>query len=88
MAYTSMKKIIMNENAKYKNELITAEEYELWKINTQNKLDVFFACSRLTQAQYEELCGMLLTPEADSSSTEEAIGQFAVLIRGKESVRY
>ena len=59
MAYISMKKLITNENNKYESGAITAEEYGLWKTNTQNKLDVFFACNRLTQAQYEELCGML-----------------------------
>ena len=60
MAYVSMKKLITNENSKYNSGLIVADEYELWKTNTQNKLDVFFACNRLTQAQYEELCGMLI----------------------------
>ena len=60
MAYTSMKRLITNENTKYNNGSITAEEYELWKETSQNKLDVFFACNRLTQTQYEELCGMLI----------------------------
>lgn len=66
MAYVSMKKLITNENNKYTSEAITAEEYELWKGNTQNKLDVFFACNRLTQTQYEELCGLLI-----DTATEE-----------------
>lgn len=60
MAYISMKKLITNENSKYNSGVITAEEYELWRTNTQNKLDVFFACNRITQVQYEELCGMLI----------------------------
>ena len=64
MAYVSMKKLITNKNSKYNSGLIAADEYELWKINTQNKLDVFFACNRLTQAQYEELCGMLIDTTA------------------------
>lgn len=64
MAYVSMKKLITNENNKYESGVITAEEYGLWKTNTQNKLDVFFACNRLTQAQYEELCGMLIDAAA------------------------
>ena len=59
MAYVSMKKLIMNENSKYNSGVVTSEEYELWKTNTQNKLDVFFACNRMTQAQYEELTGLL-----------------------------
>ena len=60
MAYVSMKKLIANENSKYESGVITAEEYGIWKTNTQNKLDVFFACNRMTQAQYEELCDMLI----------------------------
>lgn len=60
MAYISMKKLITNENNKYDSGAVTVEEYGLWKTNTQNKLDVFFACNRMTQAQYEELCGMLI----------------------------
>lgn len=64
MAYVSMKKLITNENSKYNSGLIAADEYELWKTNTQNKLDVFFACNRLTQAQYEELYGMLIDTTA------------------------
>ena len=67
MAYMSMKKLIINENKKYESASITVEEYDLWKENTQNKLDVFFACNRLTQTQYEELCGMFI----DTSSTTE-----------------
>lgn len=66
MAYMSMKKLIVNENKKYENAAITAEEYNLWKENTQNKLDVFFACNRLTQSQYEELCGMLIDIASDT----------------------
>lgn len=60
MAYTSMKRIITNENNQYNAGTVTVEEYNLWKVNTQNKLDVFFACNRLTKVQYEELCGLLI----------------------------
>lgn len=67
MAYTSMKRIITNENIKYNNGSITADEYELWKETSQNKLDVFFACNRLTQTQYEELCGMLIDTTSASA---------------------
>ena len=66
MAYTSMKKLIINENKKYRNASITVEEYDLWKSNTQNKLDVFFACNRLTQMQYEELCDMLINTNSEN----------------------
>lgn len=59
MAYTIMKKLITNQNNKLTNGSITQEEYELFKVNTMKKLDVFLACDRLTSAQYEELVGML-----------------------------
>lgn len=59
MAYTTMKKLITNQNNKLANGSITQEEYELFKVNTMKKLDVFLACDRLTSAQYEELVGML-----------------------------
>lgn len=59
MAYSSMKKIITNQNKRLENGLITDEEYELFKANTMKKLDVFLACDRLTPAQYEELVDMM-----------------------------
>lgn len=59
MAYTTMKKLITNQNNKLANGSITQEEYELFKVNTMKKLDVFLACDRLTASQYEELVGML-----------------------------
>ena len=60
MAYTSMEKLIANQNIKYKNGTVDAESYNMWKITTMNKLDVFLAGDRITLAQYEELVGMLL----------------------------
>ena len=60
MAYTSMKKLITNQNIKYMNGTVDAESYNMWKITTMNKLDVFLAGDRITLAQYEELVGMLL----------------------------
>ena len=59
MAYTIMKKLIENQNNKLKNGTITAEEYELFKVNSMKKLDVFLACDRITSAQYEELVAMM-----------------------------
>lgn len=61
MAYTSMKKIIENQNIKYKNQAIDAGSYNMWKDTTMNKLDVFLASDRITHLQYEELKEMLLT---------------------------
>ena len=63
MAYISMKKLITNENNKYNSGTIIVDEYNLWKANTTKKLDVFYACNRLTDVQYEELIGMFLTVE-------------------------
>lgn len=59
MAYRSMVKLINNENALYEAGRVTAEEYAAWKENTMNKLDVFLACNRITEEQYQELVGML-----------------------------
>lgn len=59
MAYTTMKRLIENENNKLENGTISEDIYALWKESTLNKLDVFLACNRLTSAQYEELVGML-----------------------------
>lgn len=64
MAYQSMKKLINNQNIKYNNGSVDAESYNIWKANTLNKLDVFLACDRLTQAQYEELTGLLIDTTA------------------------
>ena len=55
-----MKKLITNQNIKYMNGTVDAESYNMWKITTMNKLDVFLTGDRITQVQYEELVGMLL----------------------------
>lgn len=68
MAYMSMKRIIANENNQFNAGSITFDEYNLWKETTQNKLDVFFACNRLTQTQYEELCGLLINTLGTTTS--------------------
>lgn len=60
MAYSSMKKLIANQNIKYGNGTVDADSYNMWKSSTMNKLDVFLSCDRITQTQYEELNGMLL----------------------------
>ena len=58
MAYKSMKKLILNANAQFQNGYWTAEEYEEYKDAQQNKIDVFYAKGRITEAQYEELTGL------------------------------
>lgn len=60
MAYATMKKLIVNENNKFNAGLVSEEEYSLWKESTANKLDVFLACGRITDKQYEDLIGMLI----------------------------
>lgn len=59
MAYITMKKLITNEKNKLSNGVISQEDYDLFKVNTMNKLDVFLACNRITTAQYEELVAMM-----------------------------
>ena len=62
MIYTTMKKLILNANAKVQSGAWSAEEYEEYKASQQNKLDIFFAKGRLTEAQYEELTDLWLVP--------------------------
>lgn len=60
MTYSTMKKLILNANAKYQSGVWTEEEYNEYKQEQQNKLDVFYAKGRLTDSQYEELTGLWL----------------------------
>lgn len=71
MAYKTMKKLIENANSNVISGSWSAEEYEAYKLIQQNKLDVFYANGRLTQAQYEELTGMWLTPNENEGETSE-----------------
>lgn len=59
MAYRAMKKVIENANKRLENGEMTQEEYDLFKQDSLNKLDVFLACNRITITQYEELEKML-----------------------------
>lgn len=61
MTYSTMKKLIMNANAKFQSGTWTAKQYEEYKASQQNKLDVFYAKGRLTEAQYEELTDMWIS---------------------------
>lgn len=63
MLYSSMKKLISNQNTKYTNEVVDAESYNNWKDTTMNKLDIFLACDRITSTQYQELVDMFITTE-------------------------
>ena len=55
MAYTTMKKLIVNANTRYEQGSMTKEEYGAYRGATLRKLDVFYAAGRLTEAQYGEL---------------------------------
>lgn len=60
MIYMVMQKLIQNENRMYENDQIGQEEYELWKTDIQNKLDVFYGMNRLSESQYRNLKEMIL----------------------------
>ena len=59
MTYTNCKKVIENQIKKRNAEIITAEEYEIFKSDMTNKLDVFLLNNRITKDQYTELIGLM-----------------------------
>ena len=59
MTYKNCKKVIENQIAKKNAETITAEEYEAFKSDMTNKLDVFLLNSRISREQYNELIGIM-----------------------------
>lgn len=58
MAYTSMKKLIENQNRKLAEGLITKGDYDVWKEKQMPKLDIFLTTDRLSETQYAELVNM------------------------------
>lgn len=58
MTYKTMKKLILNANAQFQGGNWTQDEYKEYQSTQQNKIDVFYAKGRLTEAQYEELTGL------------------------------
>lgn len=60
MIYFTMSKLISNANAQYQSGMWSREQYLDYKDSQQNKLDVFYAKNRLTEAQYNELTDMWL----------------------------
>lgn len=58
MAYKSLAKLITAENKQLESGAVTSEEYAAWKENTLKKMDVFLACDRITDAQYQDLMAM------------------------------
>lgn len=59
MTYKNCKKVIENQINKRNAETITAEEYEVFKSDMTNKLDVFLLNNRITKEQYTELIGLM-----------------------------
>jgi hypothetical protein len=59
MTYKNCKKVIENQIKKRNAETITAEEYEAFKIDMTEKLDVFLLNNRITKEQYTELVGIM-----------------------------
>lgn len=59
MTYKNCKKVIENQIKKRNAEIITAEEYETFKSDMTNKLDVFLLNNRITKEQYTELVGIM-----------------------------
>ena len=59
MTYKNCKKVIENQIRKKNAEVITAEEYDVFKSDMTNKLDVFLLNNRITKEQYTELIGLM-----------------------------
>lgn len=59
MTCKNCKKVIENQIKKKKSGVITSEDYETFKIDTTNKLDVFLLNNRITKEQYTELIGLM-----------------------------
>lgn len=55
MTYKNCKKVIENQIKKRNDKIIAAEEYEAFKVDMTNKLDVFLLNNRITKEQYTEL---------------------------------
>ena len=68
MTYSTMKKLIANANAQLQAGLWTEAQYMDYKVSQQNKIDMFYAKNRLSDAQYEELTGMWLETNDDKAS--------------------
>ena len=63
MAYNTMKKLIMNANARLRTGEWSWEEYDDYKETQSRKLDVFYAAGRLTDEQYTELISLWVEEE-------------------------
>ena len=59
MAFKNCKKVIENNIRKMNTGEITSEEYQVFKSDMTNKLDVFLLNNRVTKEQYEELLKLM-----------------------------
>ena len=59
MTYKDCKKVIENNIRKMNNGEITSEEYQVFKSDMVDKLDVFLLNNRVTKEQYEELLKLM-----------------------------
>ena len=59
MAFKNYKKVIENNIRKMNSGEITSEEYQVFKSDMTNKLDVFLLNNRITKEQYEELLKLM-----------------------------
>lgn len=59
MAFKNCKKVIENNIRKMNSGEITSEEYQVFKSDMTNKLDVFLLNNRITKEQYEELLKLM-----------------------------
>lgn len=59
MAYKNCKKVIENKKAKLNARVITSEEYDTFKLDMTEKLDVFLLNNRINKEQYNELISLM-----------------------------
>ena len=59
MTYKNCKKVIENQIKKRNVKVITTEEYETFKSEMSNMLDIFLLNNRITKEQYNELIGIM-----------------------------
>ncbi len=66
MAYTTMKKLILNANARLQDGTWTKEQYGEYREANQKKLDVLYASGRLTESQYGELTHLWIDTDSET----------------------
>ena len=59
MTYKNCKKVIETNIRKMNTGEITTEDYQVFKSDMTDKLDVFLLNNRITKDQYNELLGLM-----------------------------